>query len=131
PGKGIVSDLPLVEAKGVLATHMFVPNDLRVITAENKLRVGEFLTKTLCTNCHSIEPDAKLRALPDRFGFSDDPVMIKAYLDGALFHGKIPYMPKLPLPEAEREAIAAYIASLSKGQQPLLAARQITHEGVR
>ncbi len=40
PGKGVVSDLPLVQAKGVLATDYFVPADLRRITPENELRAG-------------------------------------------------------------------------------------------
>lgn len=130
PGKGVRSDLPLIESSGVLATHLFVPDELRKITPENQLRAGEFLTKTLCANCHGIEPDAVLRPLPVLFGHSDEPRMIKAYLDGALYHGKVPYMPRLPLPEQEREAMAAYIASLSGGLSPLaLAVHEPRTEG--
>jgi hypothetical protein len=68
--------------------------------------------------------------LPALFGHSDEPRMIKAYLDGALYHGKVPYMPRLPLPEQEREAMAAYIASLSGGLSPLaLAVHEPRTEG--
>ena len=113
PGKGVKSDMPLIEAKGVLATNYFVPENLRKITPENQMQAGEVLTKVMCANCHSLERGGALRPLPGLFGYSDEPKMIQAYLDGALYHGKIPYMPKMPLPEDERAAMAVYIASLS------------------
>lgn len=115
PGKGVKSDMPIIKAKGVLATDYFVPVDLRTITPENQLRAGSLLTHVMCANCHSLEPDGSLRPLPALFGHSKEPKMIQAYLDGALYHGMVPYMPKMPLPEDEREAMAVYIASLSGG----------------
>ncbi|HES75541.1 MAG TPA: cytochrome c [bacterium] len=121
PGKGVVSDMPLIEARGVLATNYFVPENLRKITPENQLRAGEVLTKVMCANCHSVESNGALRPLPALFGHSDEPKMIQAYLDGALYYGKIPYMPKMPLPEDERAAIAVYIASLSGAKAPRVA----------
>ena len=126
PGKGVVSDMPLIEKKGVLATNYFVPENLRKITPENQLRAGEVLTKIMCANCHSLESDGALRPLPSLFGHSDEPKMIQAYLDGALYHGKIPYMPRMPLPEDERAAIALYIATLSGYKQPEITVSQNT-----
>lgn len=121
PGKGVISDMPLIAEKGVLATDYFVPAELRSITPENQLRAGELLTRVMCANCHSLEPDGALRPLPALLGHSDEPKMIQAYLDGALYHGMIPYMPKMPIPEDERAAIALYIASLSAPQLPVIA----------
>jgi hypothetical protein len=126
PGKGVVSDMPLVKAKGVLATDYFVPADLRTITPENELRAGSLLTHIMCANCHSLEPSGALRPLPALFGHSNEPKMIQAYLDGALYHGLIPYMPKMPLPEQERAAIALYIATLSGYKQPAITVSQTT-----
>ncbi|MGD9499686.1 c-type cytochrome [Halothiobacillus sp.] len=117
PGKGVKSDMPLIKAKGVLATDYFVPADLHTITPENQLRAGSLLTHVMCANCHSLEPNGALRPLPALFGYSKEPKMIKAYLDGALYHGMVPYMPKMPLPEVEREAMAVYIASLPGGSK--------------
>ncbi|MHB9021369.1 MAG: c-type cytochrome [Halothiobacillus sp.] len=133
PGKGVVSDMPLIKTKGVLATDFFVPDDLRKITADNQLRAGDLLTHVMCANCHSLEPNGQLRPLPALFGFSDEPKMIQAYLDGALYHGMVPYMPRMPLPEDERAAIAVYIASLSKTAPPVVASNlpsQPTQKGV-
>ncbi len=75
--------------------------------------IVNLLAHVMCANCHSLEPNGALRPLPKLLGYSSDPKMIQAYLDGALYHGAIPYMPRMPLPEPERAAIALYLASLS------------------
>lgn len=116
PGKGIESDMPKLAREGMLKVNPFIPASLRTITPENELQVGKVLTRTLCANCHSLERDGLLRPLPQKFHGETDPALVQAYLDGALFHGLIPYMPRIPLPEDERRAMALYIASLSASQ---------------
>ncbi|WP_178862669.1 cytochrome c [Thiomicrorhabdus cannonii] len=113
PGKQIESNLPLIAEKGVLATHPFVPETLRTITATNRLQAGEFVAKVMCANCHSMEASG-LRPMVKKLQGSTDVEQIKAYLGGALYHGLIPYMPRIPLPEMERQLVAEYLASLSK-----------------
>lgn len=127
PGKQIESNLPLIEAEGVLATHPFVPERLRRLNDTNRVEAGEVLAKVMCANCHSME-DNGLRPLVKKFHGADDPRMIQAYLDGALFHGTVDYMPRIPLPEDEREALALYLAGLS-GDSKTVAAGE-THETV-
>jgi hypothetical protein len=55
PGKNIKSELPIIAEKGLLHVNPFVPENLKVITEENKLEAGELLTKMSCSNCHSLE----------------------------------------------------------------------------
>ncbi|QDF28944.1 c-type cytochrome [Halarcobacter anaerophilus] len=109
-GKGIKSELPLIAQKGLLKVNPFVPERLRVITDENKLEVGELLTKMSCSNCHSLEKTGVYRPLKDRLtGMDKEGVKAILY---AIGNGGMPYMPTLKLPDEEYDAIAEYIASL-------------------
>ena len=109
-GKGIKSELPIIAEKGLLQVNPFVPESLKVITDENKLAVGELLTKMSCSNCHSLEKTGVFRPLKDRLqGMDKDGILSILHGIGS---GGFPYMPKLALPEHEYDAIAEYIASL-------------------
>ena len=109
-GKNIKSELPIIAEKGLLKVNPFVPENLKVITEENKLQAGELLTKMSCSNCHSLEKTGKFRPLKDRLtGMDKDGVKAILY---AIGEGGFSYMPKLKLPEEEYDAIAEYIASL-------------------
>lgn len=109
-GKGIKSELPIIAEKGLLQVNPFVPENLKVITDENKLQVGELLTKMSCSNCHSLEKTGVFRPLKDRLqGMDKEGVLSILHSIGS---GGFPYMPKLALPEHEYDAIAEYIASL-------------------
>jgi cytochrome c553 len=110
PGKNIKSELPIIAEKGLLQVNPFVPENLKIITEENKLQAGELLTKMSCSNCHSLENTGKYRPLKDRL-VGMDKEGIKAILY-AIGSGGMPYMPTLLLPEHEYDAIAEYIASL-------------------
>lgn len=114
PGKGISAEVDRIAAKGLLGTHPFVPDRLRTITDENRLEVGELLTKISCANCHSLEPGSPLRNLPDKFHGATDEDLIAAFLDGPLKHGAVPYMPRIDLPTEEVAAIAHYIADVNR-----------------
>ncbi|CCB64913.1 MULTISPECIES: cytochrome c [unclassified Hyphomicrobium] len=119
PGKGIVGEVDTIAEKGFLKVHPFIPDRLRKITDSNKLEVGELLTKIACSNCHSLDPGAPLRSLPDIFHRSTDEDMIAAFLKGPLRHGSIPYMPRIDLPDDEIGAIAHYIATVDAKAGPL------------
>ncbi|HEY8066861.1 MAG TPA: cytochrome c [Methylosinus sp.] len=118
PGKGVLGEVDVIAEKGLLALHPFVPDRLRSVTDENRLEVGELLTKIACSNCHSLEPGAPLRSLPDKFHGSKDKDLIAAFLEGPLKHGAIPYMPRIDLPAAEVDAIASYLANPGDDRRP-------------
>lgn len=115
PALGIKNELSLIAEKGVLKTHPFIPDNLRNITPENEVQVGQVLAMTLCSNCHSLS-DKGIRPLPEYFKNSDK-AAIEAYLGAALYRGHISYMPAIPLPKEEREALAAYLAKISESKE--------------
>ncbi|MDZ7817544.1 MAG: cytochrome c [Aliarcobacter sp.] len=69
PGKNIKSELPIIAQKGLLQVNPFVPENLKVITEENKLEAGKLLTRMACSNCHSLEKTGKYRPLKDRLSW--------------------------------------------------------------
>lgn len=113
PALGIKSELPRMAEKGILAQHPFVPESLRRVTPENEVAAGRVLALTLCSNCHSLTSTAF-----GRLSASSRPMQtghfIADYLGAGLHRGHTVYMPAVPLPEAEREAMAAYIETLVK-----------------
>jgi mono/diheme cytochrome c family protein len=122
PGKGVVAEVDAIAEKGLLALHPFIPDRLRVVTADNRLEVGELLAKIACSNCHALEPGAPLRSLPDQFLGSSDKDLIAAFLEGPLKHGAIPYMPRIALPTEEINALATYLAAAGGKRDRLLTA---------
>ncbi|WP_345988596.1 cytochrome c [Sulfurimonas sp. HSL1-2] len=110
PGKGIKSEVEIVADRGLLQVNPWIPDRLRTITPENRLETGQLLTKLACSNCHALEPGAKFRPLMERFA-GQDKEMIKAFMQGSLATGAIPYMPRIDLPDAEFDAMAAWIAT--------------------
>ena len=99
--------------KGILAQHPFVPESLRRVTPENEVAAGRVLALTLCSNCHSLTSTG-IRPLERFFPADADRRFIADYLGAGLHRGHTVYMPAVPLPEAEREAMAAYIETLVK-----------------
>lgn len=116
PGKGIINEMQSIAEQGLLKLHFFIPDRLRTITPDNKLEVGQLLTRIACANCHALEPGAPLRNLPDKLHRATDADLIAAFLQGPLKHGTQPYMPKIDLPEPEIQAIAAYLAAVNAGK---------------
>jgi hypothetical protein len=112
PVLGIRSEIPLIEQKGFLATQVFVPDSLRSVNPHNALEAGRSLALTTCSNCHSLSSTG-MRPLARYFGGQTDVPAIKTYLQGALGTGNTIYMPHIPLNDAEAEALARYIVSLS------------------
>ena len=112
PGLGIESELPLLEAHGLLKTHAFIPEELRSVTPDNAVRAGEAIAITMCSNCHSLS-DTGMRPIRRYFGGNTDVHALKTYLKGALGTGNTLYMPQMPLKDEEFEALAVYLASLN------------------
>ncbi len=113
PGKGVKSEVEVVAAKGLLGVDPWVPDRLRTITPENKLEVGEYLTKRACSNCHSLEKGGKYRSMVMLIETKlpgTDKETIKNYMH-VIGTGAIPYMPKIALPDEEYDAMAEWIAA--------------------
>ena len=113
PALGIKSEIPLMKEKGVLATHPFVPEHLRMVTPENELEAGRVLALTMCSNCHSLTSTG-MRPMERFFPANADKRFIADYLGAGLFRGHTVYMPPVPLPEKERDAMAAYLETIVK-----------------
>lgn len=113
PALGVKSELPVMEKQGVLATHPFIPSDLRKVTPANKVEAGRVLTLTMCSNCHSLSSTG-MRPLERFFPAGAGETFIYDYLGAGLHRGHTAYMPPVPLPEDERAAMASYIKSLIK-----------------
>jgi hypothetical protein len=120
PGLGIHSEIPTLEKVGILKAHPFIPDNLRTVTADNKLQVGQTIALVYCTNCHSLT-NTGIRPMVNYFGGNTDVPAIKSYLLGALATGNTLYMPQMPLKDDEAEALATYLATLS---QPNIASAQ-------
>ena len=111
PALGIKSEVPQLAQKGILATHPFIPDNLRVITPENKTQVGEAIALSMCSNCHSLT-NTGIRPLKKFFPQGADEAQIADFLGAGLYRGHTMYMPAVPLPENERDALAHYIKTL-------------------
>ncbi|SIO10516.1 hypothetical protein SAMN05443662_1477 [Sulfurivirga caldicuralii] len=123
PGMGIKAELPKVEKYGILKVHPFLPDNLRTVTAENKLAVGKQIAVVMCSNCHQVTKTEGIRPLTDYFGGETNVDRIKRYLKGTVVAGNIMYMPRIPLKEAELDALATYIAHLNGDNAKTLAAK--------
>src|SRR5690606_33933340 len=110
PGKNIKNEVEIIEKHGLLKVNPWIPDRLKTITPENRLEVGELLTKIACSNCHSLEATGKYRPLLKNFA-GQDKEMIKTFMQYSLATGAIPYMPKISLPDEEFDAMATWIES--------------------
>lgn len=113
PALGVKSELPLIEARGFLATHLFAPPGLRKVDASNRVEAGYFLALTACSNCHTFEATG-MRPLVSYFGGSRDVPAMAEYLRATVSTGNTMYMPRIPLNEAEATALATFIAQLPR-----------------
>ncbi|MCS6785860.1 MAG: cytochrome c [Thiobacillaceae bacterium] len=107
PALRIRSEVPMLEQRGMLASHPFIPANLRRVTEENTSQAGYALYLAYCSNCHNlgktgIRPFGKKLADMDEEG-------LYGYLTGALASGSLPYMPHMPLKEDEARALARFL----------------------
>jgi mono/diheme cytochrome c family protein len=116
PGLGITSEMPLIEEHGLLKTQIFMPDHLKTVTDENAIQVGEMLTKTMCSNCHSLSSTG-MRPMPNYFVGVTDVDLITRYLKAGIGTGNTLYMPRIPLQDEEARAMAKFIATLEDTNQ--------------
>jgi mono/diheme cytochrome c family protein len=112
PAVGLKSEIPQLQARGMLALHPFVPAHLRQVTPENRAEAGRTLALIYCSNCHNlghsgIRPLKKLTDGMDEAAFS-------GFITGALATGSMAHMPYMPMSEAEAGALAHYLITVSK-----------------
>ncbi|MFA5028063.1 MAG: cytochrome c [Candidatus Methylomirabilota bacterium] len=116
PGIGVRSEIPILEARGFLKAHPFVPERLRVVDDANRMEAGRVLALVACSNCHSLGRTG-MRPLPDYIPAGSKAPEIAAYLQAALATGTTLYMPQIPLRDDEALALAGFLAALPGGRE--------------
>ncbi|MFN4004749.1 MAG: cytochrome c [Hylemonella sp.] len=111
PGMGVRSDIPTIEAHGLLRTMVFLPDGLRRVDEGNRVEVGRALALATCSNCHSLSSTG-MRPLHRYFGAASSTTEIADYLQAALTTGNTLYMPQIPLSSEEALALASFIRTL-------------------
>jgi len=109
PALDVASELPQLEAHGMLASHPFVPATLRQVTEANELDAGRALALIYCSNCHNLG-ETGIRPL-QRMTAGMDREALSGFITGALSTGVLPHMPIMPMNEVEAGALAAYLVS--------------------
>ena len=110
PAKGVKSEVEELNKKGFLSKLYYLPEKFRKVTEENKIEVGRVLVAHQCAGCHSINRNGVIRPLAKLLsGMEADE--IKDVLDSL---GDYSYMPPFIGTEKEKEAAAAYLATIAK-----------------
>ncbi|MBF0417870.1 MAG: c-type cytochrome [Magnetococcales bacterium] len=104
-----VIDVPVLNRDGFLKRAAFVPDELKTVTPTNKLAVGKALYQMQCRYCHTVDG---VNAIRDRIKGWDEKTIFHRI--GSLNSPTTPFMPPFSGTQAEREALAAYLASLNK-----------------
>jgi hypothetical protein len=103
-----VQDMPLLKKEGYLKNAVFLENELRTITPDNKVRVGEKLYYFQCRFCHTING---VNAIKDRVKGWDETAIYARI--GQLNSPSTPFMPPFAGTDEERAALAAFLATLN------------------
>jgi len=109
-------DYPMLQRDGLLAHATYT--SVRVITPENELQAGREVFNLACTRCHTVDGVNGIRGILDRmYGTAPDgspqawdPALISRYVGS--MHNARSFMPPFPGNERERDAMAAWLASL-------------------
>jgi len=103
-----VQDMPLLNKEGYLKQAVFLPPELRKITPENKVRVGEYLYLFECRYCHTVNG---INSVKTRVKGWDEPTIFNRL--GQLNSPATPFMPPFAGTDEERAALAAYLVTLN------------------
>ena len=110
PAKGVKAEVEELNEKGFMSRLFYLPKKMRTITEANKIEVGKVLVAHQCSGCHSIKRNGLIRPLAKLLsGMEEDE--IKDVLDSL---GDYPYMPPFVGTDKEKEAAAAYLATIAK-----------------
>jgi len=105
------SDVPYLLKTGVLANSSWTAH--RQVTEPNKVKAGRDVFMVLCSRCHTLNGVNSIRDNLSRMYQGQtawDSAAIETFLKN--MHGARPYMPPFIGTEAERAALAAYLATL-------------------
>ena len=112
--KGVSSEVDKFNEEGILKNYPFIPEDLRVITADNYLKAGEVITKLECIACHTMESGGRNSLADLESGLTAEDIVADILDDLASS-----YMPPFVGTEVEKRAAAAYMAEvLTDGEAP-------------
>lgn len=99
-----VDDVPMLNKEGVLKHAVFVPDEVRTVTDENRLEAGRYLYRTECKVCHTLNG---INPIVQRVrGMSEDAIFARI---GALNSPATPWMPPFVGTDAERRALAHFL----------------------
>jgi hypothetical protein len=103
-----VQDMPLINKEGYLKQAVYLPENLRQITPENKVKVGEYLYQFECRYCHTVNGVNAIKA------------RVKGWDEATIYHrlgqlnsASTPFMPPFAGTDEERAALAAYLVTLN------------------
>ncbi|NOU25606.1 MAG: cytochrome c [Methylotenera sp.] len=111
-----VADVPYLNKTGYLKHAAFVPPEFREVNEQNKLVAGKYLYQMQCRYCHTTNGINSVKARTA--GLSEEAIYIRI---GSLNSPATPFMPPFTGTDAERKALAAYLASLATHDKPALA----------
>jgi cytochrome bd-type quinol oxidase subunit 1 len=103
-----VQDMPLLKKEGYLKQAVFVPPEYRTVTEANKIKAGQYLYQMQCRYCHTVNG---INAIKDRVKGMDEQAIFHRI--GALNSAATPFMPPFAGTDAERAALAAFLATLN------------------
>lgn len=106
-----VTDVPYLNKVGILKHAVFVDEEKKVIKEDksNLIEVGHTIAQIECRACHTENGINGLKFLTK--GWSEEAIRNRL---NNLPGGGTPYMPPFTGTEAEKDALAAYLASLNK-----------------
>jgi len=116
PAKGIKSEVPIIDQKGLLTVNPFVPEGLKKVNSQNEIMAGKAVAILECSGCHNVTGSTGLRPFGQKFAGMTDANAVYGFLTSYLRDNHPPYMPKLTGTDEEIKALSAYIAHMiSKG----------------
>ncbi|MBI5575236.1 MAG: cytochrome C [Deltaproteobacteria bacterium] len=119
PAKQVVAETKAISEKGILKVSPYVPDGLREVTEGNKLEAGKLTALILCSSCHTLD-ESGIRPMPQMIRRME----FKPHAEAATEIGEIAgfidtlgdyqYMPPFAGSAAEKEALAAYLYTISR-----------------
>jgi hypothetical protein len=119
PSKNVSAETKAINEKGILKVAAFVPEGLRDVKEGNVLESGRMTALILCSACHTLNENG-LRPMPRMIRRLE----FKPHAEAATEIGEIagfidtlgdyPYMPPFAGTDAEKNALATYLHSISR-----------------
>ncbi len=107
-------DLASLNEKGVLQVAKWIRPESREITEENQLTVGREIFRVECQSCHTVDGYRSIRKIVSKKKWGFSAIYSRLGLLDKMFNG---VMPPFAGTDAEKTALAMYLASLSTVQE--------------